>query len=136
MQNVGEVPNWAYQSTVYAAQDEESKDSLMQEMRCRKGNVGTHSTRMPSVGKDKDADLGLCQDLEQIKKASLSGIMDLSKGAGPLKSPYEFKWEGLDNVPVGLSPGVPMGTHLAKKKSNKIYSFISIPIYCKKELRG
>ncbi len=62
MQNVGRVPNPAYQSTVHAAQDEESKDSLMQEMRCRKGNVGTHSMRMPGVGTGKDADLGLCQD--------------------------------------------------------------------------
>ncbi len=54
--------NQAYQSAVYAAQDKESEDSLMQEMRCRKGNVGTHSMRMPGVGKSKDADLGLCQD--------------------------------------------------------------------------
>ncbi len=29
----------AYQSAVYAAQDEESKDSRMQEMRYRKGNI-------------------------------------------------------------------------------------------------
>ncbi len=56
------APNWAYQSAVHAAQDEESKDSLMQEMRCKKGNVGTHSMRMLGVGKGKDADLGLCQD--------------------------------------------------------------------------
>ncbi len=62
MQNVGRAPNWEYQSAVHAAQDEESKDSLMQEMRCRKGNIGTHSMRKPGVGKDKDADLGLCQD--------------------------------------------------------------------------
>ncbi len=34
----------------------------MQEMRCRKGNVGTHSMRMLNVGKGEDADLGLCQD--------------------------------------------------------------------------
>ncbi len=36
--------------------------SAMQEIRCRKGNVGTHSMRMPGVGKGKDADLRLCQD--------------------------------------------------------------------------
>ncbi len=52
----------AYQSSVYAAQDEESKDSLMQEMRRRKGNVGTHSVLVPGVGKVTDPDLGLCQD--------------------------------------------------------------------------
>ncbi len=34
----------------------------MQEMWCRKGNVGTHSMRMSGVGKCKDADLGLCRD--------------------------------------------------------------------------
>ncbi len=34
----------------------------MQEMQHRKGKVGTHSMRMPAVGKRKDADLGLCQD--------------------------------------------------------------------------
>ncbi len=62
MQNVGWAPNWAYQSAVYAAQNEESKDSLMQEMQCRKGNVGTHPMQMLGVGKGKDADLGLCQD--------------------------------------------------------------------------
>ncbi len=31
-------------------------------MQCRKGNVGTHSMRMPGVGKGKDADFGLCED--------------------------------------------------------------------------
>ncbi len=54
--------NQAYQFMVYAAQDEKSKDFLMQEMPCRKGNVGTHSMRMPGIGKSKDADLRLCQD--------------------------------------------------------------------------
>ncbi len=34
----------------------------MQEMQCREGNIGTHSMRMPGVGKGKDADDGLCQD--------------------------------------------------------------------------
>ncbi len=62
MPNAGRAPNRAYQSAVYAAQDEEGKDSLMEKMWCRKGNVGTHSMRMPGVGKGKDADLGLCQD--------------------------------------------------------------------------
>ncbi len=62
LQNVGRAPNQAYQSAVHTAQDEESKDALIQEMWCRKGNDGTHSMRMPGVGKDKDADLGLCQD--------------------------------------------------------------------------
>ncbi len=62
LQNVGRAPNWAHQSAVNAAQNEESKDSLMQEMRCRKGNVGTHSIQMACVGKSKDADSGLFQD--------------------------------------------------------------------------
>ncbi len=61
MQNADRAPDRAYQSAIHAAQDER-KDSLMQEMRCRKGNIGTHSTRMPRVGKGKDADLGLYQD--------------------------------------------------------------------------
>ncbi len=56
------APNRAYQSAVHAAQDEESKNSLMQEMQRRKGNIGTHSMRIPGVGKGKDADLGLYQD--------------------------------------------------------------------------
>ncbi len=68
MQNVDRAPNRAYQSAVHAAQDEESKDSLMQEMRCRKGNIGTHSMRMPSVGEGKDAHLGFCQDGSRTNK--------------------------------------------------------------------
>ncbi len=91
MQNVGRAPNRAYQSAVRAARDEESKDSLMQEMRCRKGNVVTYSMRMPGVGKGKDADLGFCQDGSKIKKARLSGIVALGEGNGLLNSPYEFK---------------------------------------------
>ncbi len=34
----------------------------MQEMRCRKGNIGTYSMRMLGIGKGKDANLRLCQD--------------------------------------------------------------------------
>ncbi len=68
LQNVGRVPNRAYQSAVHAAQDEESKDSLMKEMRCRKGNVDTHSMRIPGVRKVKDADLGLCHDGSRTNK--------------------------------------------------------------------
>ncbi len=52
----------------HAAQDEESKDSLMQEMRCRKGNVGTHSMQMPGVGKGKDTDFGLCKGESRTNK--------------------------------------------------------------------
>ncbi len=40
----------------------------MQEKRARKGNVDTHSMRMPGVGKGKDADLELCQDGSGINK--------------------------------------------------------------------
>ncbi len=40
----------------------------MQEMRCKKENVGTHSTRIPSIGKGKDADLGHFQDGSGINK--------------------------------------------------------------------
>ncbi len=68
MQNVGRAPNRAYQSAVNAAQDEESKNSLMQEMRCREGNIRTHSMRMPGVGKGKDADLWFCQDGSRTNK--------------------------------------------------------------------
>ncbi len=48
--------------------DEESKDSLMQEMGCRKGNIGTHSMRMPGAGKGEDAELGFCQDGSRTNK--------------------------------------------------------------------
>ncbi len=60
LQNAGRAPNGAYPSAVYAAQEEESKDSLTQEMRGRKGNVTAHSVWVLGVGKVKDADLGLC----------------------------------------------------------------------------
>ncbi len=43
LQNVGRVPNRVYRSALYAAQDAESKDFLMQEMQYRKGNVSTRS---------------------------------------------------------------------------------------------
>ncbi len=43
-------------------QDEKSKECLMQEIWCREGNVKTHSMRMPGIGKDKDVELGICQD--------------------------------------------------------------------------
>ncbi len=62
MQNVDRAPYWTYQFAIHAAQDEDSKNPLMQEMRCRKRNIGTHSMGMPGVGKGKDADLGLYQD--------------------------------------------------------------------------
>ncbi len=88
MQNVGRALNQAYQSAIHVVQDEESKDSLMQEMRCRNGNVGTHSMRMPSVGKDKDADLGFCQDGSRTnKRVEAEGIVALGKGTGLLNSP-------------------------------------------------
>ncbi len=62
MQNVGRAPNQAYQSVEHAAQDEESNDSFMREMRCRKGNIGTHYMRVPGVREGKDGDLGFGQD--------------------------------------------------------------------------
>ncbi len=40
----------------------------MKEMWCRKGNIGTHSMRMPGVGKGKDADPGLRQDGSRTNK--------------------------------------------------------------------
>ncbi len=86
MQNVGRAPNWAYQSAVYAAQDMESKDSLMQEMQCRKGNVGTHFMRMSGVGKGKDADLGLCQDRSRTNKRDEAERGEAERDRGP--------WEG------------------------------------------
>ncbi len=82
MKNVGRAPNRAYQSAVYAAEDEESKDSLMQEMQCRKGN------ECPVLEKVRMQTLGFVRmDPEQIKEARLSGIVALGKGAGPLSSP-------------------------------------------------
>ncbi len=40
----------------------------MQEMRCKEGNIGTHSMRMPGFGKGKNADLGFCQDGSRTNK--------------------------------------------------------------------
>ncbi len=54
--------NWEYQSALYVMQDEESKDSLVQNMWSRKGDLGAHSIWMLGVGKDKDADFRVCQD--------------------------------------------------------------------------
>ncbi len=34
MQNVSRPPNWTYESALYAAQDEESEESLMLKIRC------------------------------------------------------------------------------------------------------
>ncbi len=62
MQNVGRAPKQAYQSVLYAAQDEERKESLMQEIWYREGNVETHSMLKSRVEEDKRASLGLCQD--------------------------------------------------------------------------
>ncbi len=75
--------NLPYPSAVHAAQDEENKGSLIQEMRCRKGNIGRRSMRMPGVGKGRPIQtLGLARmDPEQIKEARLSGIVALGKGA-------------------------------------------------------
>ncbi len=44
---------------MYAAHDEESKNSFLQEMRCKKGNVGTHSIWIINIEKDKDGELCL-----------------------------------------------------------------------------
>ncbi len=89
MQNAGRVLNRAYQSAVYAAQDEENKDYLMQEGLCRKENVGTHSMRMLVLKKMRMQTLGIARmDLGQIKEARLSGIVILHKKTGLLNSPY------------------------------------------------
>ncbi len=68
LRSVSKALDRASQSVVRAAQDERSGDSLVQEMRCRKGNIGTHSMRMPRVGKGEDADLGFCQDGSRTNK--------------------------------------------------------------------
>ncbi len=69
LQTAGRTVNWAYQSAVYAAEDKENKDSLMQELRRKKGNVGTHSVWVSGVGKVKDTDLGFTRmDPEQTKE--------------------------------------------------------------------
>ncbi len=85
MQNVGRAPNWAYHLQYML---HKSKDSLMQEMRCRKGNISTHFMRIPIVGKVRMQTLGFARmDLEQIKEVRLNGIVVLSKGDGLLNSP-------------------------------------------------
>ncbi len=65
-------------------------------------------------------------DPEQIRAAILSGIVALGKGSGLLNNPSEFKWEVWGNRPVGLSPDLPMGTHLAKKEKKIIWEIEKI----------
>ncbi len=65
-----------YQYAFYAAQDEESKESVMREMWCREGNVRTHSMRMPGVGEDKHVDSDFVRmDPDEIKPSRLSSIV-------------------------------------------------------------
>ncbi len=88
MRNAGTAPNRAYQSAVYAAHNEESKDSLMQEMRCRKGKSVHILCECPVLEKVRMQTLGFARmDPEQIKETRLSGIVVLGKGAGLLNSP-------------------------------------------------
>ncbi len=68
MQNVDRAPYRAYQSVIHAAQDEKGKNPLMQEMRCKKRNIGIHSMKLPGTGKGKDADHGLYQDGSETNK--------------------------------------------------------------------
>ncbi len=66
----------------------------MQEMWRRKGNVGTvHILHgCPVLEKLRMQTWGIARmDPEQIKEARLSRIVALSKEAGLLNSPYEFK---------------------------------------------
>ncbi len=87
MQNAGMALKWAYQSAVYVAQDEESKDSLMQEMRRRKGTSVHILYGCSTLEKLRMQTLGFARmNPEKIKKARLSGIMALGKGAGLLNS--------------------------------------------------
>ncbi len=79
MQNVDRAPYRAYRSAIHAAQDEEGKNPLMQEMRCRKS---VHILcECPVLEKVKMQTLG-CTRMhpEQIKEARLSGIMALVRG--------------------------------------------------------
>ncbi len=62
MQNANRAPYQVYQFAIHVAQDEEGKNQFVQEMRCRKRNIGTHSMGMLGAGNGKDADLGLYQD--------------------------------------------------------------------------
>ncbi len=55
---------------------------------------------MPGVGKGKDADLGFCQDGFRTNKRG-----EAERG--------------------GLSPGVPVGTNLAKKKK-KVFDHVTL----------
>ncbi len=50
----------------------------MQEMWRRKRNIGTHSMRMPGVGKGEDANLGLCEDGSRTNKRGKA-----ERGYGP-----------------------------------------------------
>ncbi len=65
-------------TNLQSAQDEKSKDSLVQEMRCNKGNIGTNSMQMPGIEKGKDADLGLYQDGSGTDK-----IGEAERNSGP-----------------------------------------------------
>ncbi len=58
-------------------------------------------------------------DLYKIKKARLSNIVALGKGAGLLNSPHKFKEKRKSNGPEGLSLKVPIGSHPQKKMKIK-----------------
>ncbi len=76
----------AYQSAVHAAQDEESKDSLMQRCGAEKEMSVHVLCECPVLEKVRMQTLGFARmDPEEVKEARLSGIVAPGKGTGLLK---------------------------------------------------
>ncbi len=85
MQNGNRAPNRAYQPAVYAAQQRLSHAGDAVQKRKRQYIFMS----MSGVGKDEDADLGLCQNGSGANKR-LSGIIGFGKRTGLLNNPLQL----------------------------------------------
>ncbi len=85
----------------------------------QKRKCNAHSMWMPGIGKDKYTDLGFCQDGSGTNKRDEAVSGPMVKGLDRWIGPYKFKWEGWGNGVVELGSGVPIGTHLVKKKKKR-----------------
>ncbi len=72
-----------------------------------------YSMWMHSIGKEKDADLGIGQDGSKYNKRDEAELYRGPRwGGGLLNSPKNFNER---DRAMGLSPGVPIKPHLVKK---------------------
>ncbi len=92
MHNVSRTPNRAYQSALYAAQDDQSTKCLMQETSTEKETLEHILCECPVLENIRMQTLDFVRmNPDQIKDARLSSIVAFSKGAGLLNSPHKFK---------------------------------------------